>query len=86
MADGRHFEKKTLNHHISATVRPILMTFNTMTHIGLWHRMNCKNFEFLKIQYMAAAAVLKNHKKSRHLRNGLTNVYEILYADAQWAS
>ena len=32
--------KKTLNHHLSATVRPILMKFSTMTHIGLWHRMN----------------------------------------------
>jgi len=27
MADGRHFEKKPLNRHISATVWPILMKF-----------------------------------------------------------
>ena len=39
MADGRHFEEKPLN-HLSATVRPILMTFSTMTHIGPWHRIN----------------------------------------------
>jgi len=30
MADGRHFEKP-LNHHISATVGPILMKFGTVT-------------------------------------------------------
>ena len=29
MADGRHFEN-----HIFAAVRPILMKFGTMTHIG----------------------------------------------------
>jgi len=34
MADGRHFEKKPLNRHISATVRQILMTFGIVTHIG----------------------------------------------------
>jgi len=40
MADGRHFEKKPLNHHISATVRSILMEFSTMMHIGPGHRNN----------------------------------------------
>ena len=31
--------KKPLN-HLSTTVRPILMKFSTMTHIGPWHRIN----------------------------------------------
>jgi len=34
---------------------------------------------------MAAAAILKNHK-NRDLCNGLTNLYEIWYADAKWVS
>jgi len=40
MADGRHFEKKPINRHISATVRPILMKFGTVTHIGPWQWTN----------------------------------------------
>ena len=31
MADGRHFEKKPLNRHISATVGPIFIKFGTVT-------------------------------------------------------
>jgi len=38
MANGRHFEK-TLNRHIFATVRPILMKFGMITHIGPWQRI-----------------------------------------------
>ena len=34
---------------------------------------------------MAAAAILKI-TKSRYLRNGLTDHYEIWYADAKWVS
>jgi len=34
MADGRHYEKKSLNIHISATVRLILMKFGVVTNIG----------------------------------------------------
>ena len=34
MADGRHFEKKLLNRHISATAGPILMKFGMVTQIG----------------------------------------------------
>jgi len=34
MTDNRPFEKKPLNHHISATVGPILMKFGTVTQIG----------------------------------------------------
>jgi len=33
---------------------------------------------------MAAAANLKESQKSRYLRNSLTELYEILYADATW--
>jgi len=33
MADGRHFEKKPLNRHISATVGPILMKFGMVTQV-----------------------------------------------------
>ena len=33
---------------------------------------------------MAAAAILKNHKKSRYIRNGLTDLYKIWYADAKY--
>jgi len=33
-------KKNPLNHHISATVRPILMKFSTMTHIGPGYRIN----------------------------------------------
>jgi len=40
MADGRHFEKKLLNSHISATVWPILMKFGTVTNIGPLQRMH----------------------------------------------
>jgi len=35
---------------------------------------------------MAAATILKNHKKSRYFRNGLTDLYEIWYADEKWVS
>ena len=35
---------------------------------------------------MAAAAILKITQKSRYLRNGLTDLYEIWYADAKWVS
>jgi len=40
MADGRHFEKKPLKLYISTTVRPILMKFGMMTHIGPLQRIN----------------------------------------------
>ena len=39
MADGRHFEKKPLNRHISATGWPILIRFGTVAHIGLLQRI-----------------------------------------------
>jgi len=35
---------------------------------------------------MAAAAILKKSQKSKCLRNGLTDLYEIWYADAKCAS
>jgi len=74
MADGRHFEKKLLNHHISATVRPILMKCSVMTHIGLCHRINRSNFEFLKKKQEGGGRHLEKSQKSRYLRNDLTDL------------
>jgi len=42
MADGRHFEKKQLNRHISATVWPILTKFGEMTQLGPMQRPTVK--------------------------------------------
>jgi len=58
------------------------MKFGTMTHIGPWQWI--WNFEFLKPK-ITAAAILKKSQKSWYLRNGLTDLYEIWYADAKWA-
>ena len=33
MADGCHFEKKSKNRHISATVRPIWTKFGILTYV-----------------------------------------------------
>ena len=56
------FWKKPLNHHISATVRPILMKFSKVTDIGAWHRITVKKLWKSK---MAAAAILKKSQKLR---------------------
>ena len=61
------------------------MRFGTVTHIGLLQRIYRKNFEFLKIQDGGGRHLAKS-QKSRYLRNGLTDLYEIWYADAQWVS
>jgi len=61
MADQRHFEKKTLNRHISATISPILMKFGTLTPTGPYRENIVKIFNFSKAK-MAAAAIFKNHK------------------------
>jgi len=61
MADGRHFEKKSLNRHISATVGPTLMKFGTVTQIAPYRRQTVKMLHFSKTK-MAAAVILKNHK------------------------
>jgi len=55
-------KKKPLNRHISATVRPILMKFGMVTHIGPLQGIVRKNFEFLKIQD-GGCRHLENHKK-----------------------
>jgi len=57
MADSRHFEKKPLNRHISATVWPILMKFGMATLIC--PIQGTGSYNYLK---MAAAAIFKNHK------------------------
>jgi len=85
MADGRHYEKKSLNIHISATVRLILMKFGMVTNIGPLQGIIRKKFEFLKIQD-SGGRHLENHKKSRYLRNGFTDLYKIWYDGAKWVS
>jgi len=44
------------------------------------------NLEFLKIQDGGGRHPEKKSQKSRYLRNGLTDRYEIWYADAKWVS
>jgi len=80
MADGCHFEKKPLNHHISATVRPILMKFSTLTD-AYWPLAPDQliKFSILKIQD-SGSRHLEKSQKSRYLRNGLTDLYEIWFA------
>ena len=77
--------KKTLNRHISATVRPILMKFGMLTHIGPWQRINRYNVEFLKIQD-GSGRHLEKSQKSRYLHNGLTDFYETWYRGAKCIS
>ena len=60
------------------------MKFGTVTHTGPLQGIVRKNYEFLKSN-MAAADIWKS-QKSRYLRNGLTDLYEIWYADATWVS
>jgi len=54
-----------------------------MTHIGLLQRIYGYNFQFLKIQN-GGGRRLEKLQKSRYLRNGLTDLYKIWYADAKW--
>ena len=49
---------KPLNHHIFATICPILMKFGTMTHMGPYSGSTIKISNFWKSK-MAAAAILK---------------------------
>jgi len=62
------------------------MTFGMMTHrpIGRYSGSTV-NFEFLKIQD-GGNRHFENHKKSRYLRNDLTDLYEIWFADAKSVS
>jgi len=61
------------------------MRFGTVTHIGPLQHIYHKNFEFLKIQD-GGGRHLEKSQKSRHLRNSLTDIYEIWYVDAKWVS
>jgi len=56
-----------------------------MAHVEPWQRINHLNFEYLKIQD-GGGCYLEKSQKSRYLRNGLTDLYEIWYADAEWVS
>ena len=54
--------EKPLNHHLAATVRPILMKFSTMTHqCAPGTESTVKSLNFWKSK-MAAAAILNSHK------------------------
>jgi len=61
MADGRHFEKKPLNRHISATISRLLMKFGTVTQICPLLGQTIKILNFSK-NNMATVAILINHK------------------------
>jgi len=43
-------------------------------------------FRILKIQHGGGRHLEKSQKKSRYLRNGLTDLHEIWHAYAKWAS
>jgi len=47
-----------------------------MTHIGILQRIYRKHFEFLKMQN-GGGRHLEKSRKSRYLRNGWTDLYEI---------
>ena len=76
--------QKLLNRHISATVWGILMKFGSDAHWPLTSDLplKCRIFEYLKWRQPPS---WKSHKL-RYLRNGLTDRYEILYADAKRVS
>jgi len=59
------------------------MKFGTVTHIGLLQRIYRSNFAFLKIQN-GGGRHLEKSQKSRYLRNGMTDLYKIWYADAKY--
>jgi len=56
-----------------------------MAHVEPWQRINHLNFEYLKIKD-GGGCYLEKSQKSRYLHNGLTDLYEICYADAKWVS
>jgi len=50
---------------------------------GIGYTVKILNFPKSK---MAAAAIMQKSQKSRYLRKGLTDLYEIWFAHAKWAS
>jgi len=46
MVDGRHFEKKAINRRTSATARPIVTKFVTVTHDRPFTLLAFKNLNF----------------------------------------
>jgi len=61
------------------------MKFGVLAHVGPYQRINRLNFEFLKIQD-GGDRHLKKSQKSLYLSNGLTDLYEIWYANAKCVS
>jgi len=88
MADGRHFEKKLLNSHISVTVWPIFRFWWNLVWCCILEPGNgsiVKILNFWKSK-MSAAAILNKTQKSWYLHNGLIDLHKTWYADAIWAS
>jgi len=61
------------------------MKFGTMMQIAPYRGQTVEISNFSKTK-MAAAAILKNHKKSRYHSNGSTDHREILHDYAKWVS
>jgi len=83
MADGRHFEKKTVKS---------LYLCNRLTDLDeIWHydaywpptADRPLKFRIFESEDGGGRHVEKS-QKSRYLRSGLTDLYEILYAGAKW--
>ena len=60
------------------------MKFGTVMQIGPLQGTYRWNFEFSKIQD-GGDRQLEKSQKSRYLRNGLTDLYEIWHANAKWS-
>jgi len=61
------------------------MKFGTVTQVGPLQVTESYNFEFFKNQY-GGGHQLETLQKSRYIRNGFTDLYEIWYANAKWFS
>ena len=83
MADICHSE----NRKIAISLQPY---HRFWWNLAQWHILAPYRGSFVKLRFcwksnMAAAPCWKS-QKLRYLRNGLTNLYEIWYADAKWVS
>ena len=83
VADGRHFEKKSKNCHISAKLWPISTKFGKMPQSDLLNMRRSKRFELIRNHWMAT--ILKAGK-SQCLGNGLTDRHKIWCDNTYWPS
>jgi len=80
MADGRHFEKKTVKSlYLCNRLTDFDKIWYSDAHWPLTADLWLK-FRIFKIQN-GGGRHFKKSQKSRYLRNGLTDLYEIWYAD-----